>query len=241
MTPLRPAVLALALWPLAAAATPPDPVAAARGHRAFDRYCISCHGTAGDGRGPSADWIDPRPRVLTSGVFKFRSTPSGELPTDEDLLRTITNGLHHTNMPRWAALSARERADLVQYVKSLSPRFTAEPQGKPIAVPPRPEFTPALVGKGQAVWAKMQCATCHGELGKGDGPSASTLRDDWGFAVTPRDFTSGPLKVGDQPEDLYRTFLSGLNGSPMPSFAEAGMTPDDAWALVAYVRSLRQP
>src|SRR5512135_3783312 len=110
------AALALPLAP--ALATPPDPAAAARGHEAYDKYCISCHGVEGDGRGPTADWIDPRPRVLTSGVFKFRSTASGELPTDADLLKTITNGLHNTNMPRWAPLTERERTDLVQYVKS---------------------------------------------------------------------------------------------------------------------------
>jgi cytochrome c oxidase cbb3-type subunit 2 len=86
----------------------------------------------------------------------------------------------------------------------------------------------------------MQCANCHGDGGKGDGSSAPTLRDDWGQPIVPRDFTSGPLKVGDAPEDLYKTFITGLNGSPMPSFVEAGLTPDDAWALVAYVRSLRK-
>lgn len=107
-------------------------------------------------------------------------------------------------------------------------------------MPPPPALTAALATKGKEVWDRMQCAACHGDGGKGDGASASTLRDDWGYPVTPRDFTSGPLKVGDAPEDLYRTFLTGLNGSPMPSFAEAGLTPDDAWALVAYVRSPRK-
>lgn len=233
---LLPAVLA----PRCARADPADPDAAARGRRVFDRYCVSCHGVEGDGRGPTAAWIDPRPRVLTSGVYKFRSTPSGSLPTDADLLRTVTRGLHHTFMPRWAPLSAHERSDVVQFVKTLSPRFTAEPAGAAIVIPPRPTFTGELRAKGREVWDRMQCASCHGDTGKGDGPSASTLRDDWGYAVVPRDFTSGPLKVGDEPEDLYRTFLTGLNGSPMPSFAEAGLTSDDAWALVAYVRSLRR-
>jgi mono/diheme cytochrome c family protein len=219
--------------------TPPSRAAVARGKKSFDRYCISCHGVEGDGRGPSAEWLDPRPRILTSGVFKFRSTASGELPTDADLLRTITNGLHNTYMPRWAPITAREREDVVQYVKSLSPRFATEPQGKPIAIPPSPPATPQLAEKGKEVWNKMQCAACHGETGKGDGASAPTLRDDWGFPITPHDFTSGPLKVGDAPEDLYRTFMTGLNGTPMPSFAET-LSPDDAWALVAYVRTLRK-
>ncbi len=220
-------------------ATPPDPVAAVRGRRVFDRYCISCHGVDGDGRGPTADWIDPRPRILTSGTFKFRSTPSGELPTDADLYRTITNGLHHTFMPRWEPTTEMERRDVIQFVKTLSPRFKEEAQVPPIAIPPPPPFTPDLAQKGQGVWKRLQCAVCHGETGKGDGPSALTLRDDWGYPIVPRDFTRGPLKVGDTAEDLYRTFMTGLNGSPMPSY-DGTVSADDAWALVFYVRSLRK-
>jgi cytochrome c oxidase cbb3-type subunit 2 len=225
--------------PAARPPTPPPRAAVARGRKAFDRYCISCHGTQGDGRGPSADWLDPRPRVLTDGIFKFRSTASGELPTDADLYRTITRGLHGTYMPRWEAITELERRDLVQFVKSLSPRFAAEPQGLPIAIPPRPPATAELVRQGHEVWSQMQCAACHGEGGKGNGASAPTLRDDWGYPIRPHDFTSGPLKVGDTPEDLYRTFMTGLNGTPMPSYAET-ITPEQAWALVAYVRSLRK-
>jgi mono/diheme cytochrome c family protein len=237
------AALAVALAVLVAAATaaatPPPADAVARGRKVFDRYCISCHGVEGDGRGPTADWIDPRPRVLTSGTFKFRSTPSGELPTDADIFRTVTNGLHLTYMPRWAATHPMEREDVVQFVKSLSPRFQTEEQGKPIVIPPPPEFTPQLIQHGKEVWKKVQCATCHGENGKGDGPSWPTLRDEWGYPDPPHDFTRGPLKVGDAPEDLYRAFMTGLDGSPMPSFAES-ISPEDAWALVAYVRTLRK-
>jgi cytochrome c oxidase cbb3-type subunit 2 len=233
------AALALIAVVAPARATPPDPAAAARGKTAFDRYCISCHGVKGDGRGPTADWVDPKPRVLTSGIFKFRSTPSGALPTDDDLYRTITNGLHTTFMPRWAPITPLERHDLVQYVKSLSPRFKEEEQGKPIVIPPAPPMTHQLAVQGKQVWDKMQCAACHGETGKGDGASAAGLRDDWGNPIRPHDFTLGPLKVGDTPADLYRAFMTGLNGTPMPSFADS-ISPEDAWALVAYVRSLRE-
>jgi len=233
------AALLLGVTASTSRAEPPQPAAAARGEKAYGKYCVSCHGTHGDGRGPSADWIDPRPRNFTSGTFKFRSTVSGELPTDADLERTIEQGLNHTNMPHWRALTPMERRDLVQFVKTFSTRFTTEPQGKPIVVPPTPKVTPALLAQGKEVWNKVQCASCHGDGGKGDGASATTLRDDWGQPIVPRDFTSGPLKVGDRPEDLYRAFMTGLNGSPMPSFAES-ITPDEAWALVVYVRSLRK-
>jgi mono/diheme cytochrome c family protein len=233
------AVAATFLLAAAARATPPDSQRAARGKAAYNRYCISCHGVRGDGGGPTAPFVDPMPRDFTMGTFKFRSTPSGTLPTDADIHRTITNGLHTTFMPRWEPITEIERKDLVQVVKSFSPRFTEEPQGEPIQIPPRPTFTPQLVEKGHETWTKMQCASCHGEQGRGNGSSAPTLVDDWGHPIRPHDFTEGPLKVGDAPEDLYRTFMTGLNGTPMPSYAES-LKPDEAWALVAYVRTLRK-
>lgn len=233
------APLLLLLAAPGARATPPDPAAARRGAMAYGRYCVSCHGVAGDGRGPAAESLDPRPRNFTGGTYKFRSTPATELPTDADLLRTIERGLNHTSMPHWQGITSLERRDLVQYLKTLSARFSAEEQGKPVEVPPQPAFTRELVAKGREVWAKAQCAGCHGDGGKGDGSSAPTLRDEWGSPVLPRDFTSGPLKVGDEPIDLYRAFMAGLSGSPMPSYGDT-LTPDEAWALVAYVRTLRK-
>lgn len=237
--------LLLALFPAlllhapAARATPAEPVAARRGAKAYGRYCISCHGVRGDGRGPAADSHDPRPRNFVGGTYKFRSTPAAELPTDGDILRSIERGLNHTSMPHWQGITPLERRDLVQYLKSLSPRFAAEEQGKPIDIPAKPDFTPALAEKGREAWTKAQCAGCHGEGGKGDGPSATTLRDEWGTPVLPRDFTSGPLKVGEDPVDLYRAFMAGIAGSPMPSYIDT-LSPEEAWALVAYVRTMRQ-
>ena len=233
------ALLALALSPRPARAERPDPAAVKRGAAAYGRYCVSCHGVEGDGRGPSAEWLDPRPRNFTGGTFKFRSTPASDLPTDADLLRTLERGLNHTSMPHWRGVTEHELRQIVRYLKTLSSRFAQEKQGTPIDVPARPAFTPELMARGKEVWSKAQCASCHGDGGKGDGASASTLRDEWGYPVLPRDFTSGPLKVGAEPEDLYRAFMAGLSGSPMPSYSDT-LKPDEAWALVAYVRSLRK-
>jgi len=70
---------------------------------------------------------------------------------------------------------------------------------------------------------------------------AGKLKDDWGNKTVPYDFTSGAnLKCGDRPEDLYRVFMTGLSGSPMPSFADS-LTPADAWNLVHFLRSLAAP
>ena len=233
------ALLAIGLAPAASRATAPDKDAAKRGAAVYARYCVSCHGVEGDGRGPAAEFLDPKPRNFTSGTFKFRTTPLTELPTDADLLRTVQRGLNHTSMPHWKGVTQRELRQIVQYVKTLSARFAQEQQGTPLKVPPRPAFTPKLLAQGKEVWAKVQCASCHGESGKGDGSSAQTLRDEWGYPVLPRDFTAGPLKVGSAPEDIYVAVMAGLTGSPMPSFADT-VSPEEAWALVAYVQSLRK-
>jgi len=85
----------------------------------------------------------------------------------------------------------------------------------------------------------MGCFNCHGEKGKGDGPAMPTLLDDWGHKIVPYDFTGGAtLKCGDRPEDIYRVFMTGLTGSPMPSY-DGQVSPEDAWNLVHYLQTLR--
>ncbi len=209
-----------------------------RGNAVYDRYCISCHGVEGDGRGYSAPWLDPAPRDFTRGVFKWRSTPSGSLPTNEDLMRTLTVGLFHTNMPSWGVLGERNLRDVVEYLKTFSPAWKEQAPAAPIQIPAEPTNDAVSREKGGEVWTRLACASCHGATGKGDGPSGSTLVDDWGHKILPHDFTRGHyLKCGDRSEDLYRVFMTGMSGTPMPSYAES-LSPAEAWSLVHYVQSL---
>ena len=219
--------------------TAPDPERARRGQAVFERFCISCHGAHGDGRGYSAQWLDPAPRDFTGGIFKWRSTPSGTLPTEGDLVRTVSRGLSHTNMPSWAPLGGRAVRDVVEYVKTFSPRWQRESPGEPIKIPPAPPEDEASRRRGAELFTQMGCFSCHGEKGKGDGPSMPTLLDDWGHKIVPYDFTGGTsLKCGDRPEDIYRVFMTGLTGSPMPSY-DGQLSPDDAWHLVHFLQTLR--
>ena len=81
---LLPGALALAQTPQEKPPNPPRPPDAARASRGkavYERNCISCHGEQGDGRGYSAQWLDPRPRDFTRAIFKCRSTPSGTRST----------------------------------------------------------------------------------------------------------------------------------------------------------------
>ena len=208
----------------------------------YRRYCVSCHGELGDGNGESFPWVDPKPRDFQLGVFKCRSTPTGTLPTDQDLFDTIARGLDRSNMPQWSTFTKQERADLVAWVKNFSPRWVGEKPGTPITIPPEPEVTADRVKAGRDVFARVQCWKCHGVEGKANGPSAATLTDDLGRPILPFNFTEGARpKCGSTDQDLYRIFMTGLDGTPMPSFAD-NIKPDEAWDLVFYLKSLeREP
>jgi len=211
-----------------------------RGRGVYQRFCVSCHGERGDGRGISAEWLNPKPRDFTRGIFKFRSTPSNSLPTTEDLLRTLRRGLHHTNMPSWEVIGERNLKAVVEYIKTFSPRWNTEAPGTPIPIPPATPDGDAARARGKELYATLGCFNCHGTSGHGDGPAAAELKDDWGERIAPFDFTNGArLKNGDLPEDIYRTFMTGLTGSPMPSYADA-LKPEDGWALVHYLRALQR-
>lgn len=203
----------------------------------YRRYCVGCHGELGDGNGENFPWIDPKPRDFQLGIFKCRSTPTGTLPTDQDLFDTIARGLDRSNMPQWSTFTKQQRADLVAWVKHFSPRFATEKPGTPIQIPPEPEITADRIKAGREVFARVQCWKCHGVAGQANGPSASTLQDDLGRPIQPYNFTDGSrLKCGSSDQDIYRIFMTGLDGTPMPSFAD-NIKPDEAWDLVFYLRT----
>ncbi|HEY4904498.1 MAG TPA: cytochrome c [Candidatus Sulfotelmatobacter sp.] len=204
----------------------------------YRRYCVVCHGELGDGNGESFPWVDPKPRDFQLGVFKCRSTPTGTLPTDEDLFDTIARGLDRSNMPQWSTFTKQQRADLVAWVKHFSPRWANEKPGTPIQIPAEPEITAERIKAGRDVFARVQCWKCHGVLGQANGPSASTLTDDLGRPIAAFNFTEGARpKCGDTDRDIYRIFMTGLDGTPMPSYAD-NIKPDEAWDLVFYLRTL---
>jgi mono/diheme cytochrome c family protein len=213
-----------------------DPHRAAMSYR---RYCVGCHGELGDGNGEVAQWLDPRPRDFTLGVFKCRSTPTGTLPTDQDLFDTIHRGLDRSNMPPWNTFTKQERIDLVAWIKHYSPRWQTEKPGTPIQIPPEPEVTADRIKAGRDVFGRVQCWKCHGVQGMANGPSASTLTDDQGRPILPYNFAEGGrFKCGTTDADLYKIFMTGLDGTPMPSFAD-NIKPDEAWDLVFYLRTLQ--
>jgi len=215
---------------------------AASGKSNYRRYCAGCHGDYGDSNGENAVWLDPKPRDFTIATFKCRSTPTGTLPTDEDLFNTIGRGVTNSNMPIWNALSPQQRADLVAYIKIFSPRWEKEKAGEPIKIPAEPPVTMESISHGKALFAKLECWKCHGPHGEGDGPSAATLTDSKDQPIRPYNFALGKgdsrFKCGNTNQDLYKIFMTGLDGTPMPSFADV-IQPNDAWDLVHFLRTLQ--
>jgi mono/diheme cytochrome c family protein len=218
------------------------------GRQLYFRYCWGCHGFRGNGTGenwlptgsfPDTPNLNIQPRNFVAATFKCRSTPTGTLPTDQDLYNSLVRGLTNSNMPSWITLTNQNRADLVAFIKTFSERWKTDKAGEPINVPPEPALTVQGIQHGKELFTKLECWKCHGPEGLGDGPSASTLTDSNDEPIRPYNFAAGSrFKCGTTNQDLYKIFMTGLDGTPMPSFADV-IKPEDAWDLVHYLRTLQ--
>ncbi len=222
-----------------------------QGKDIYFRRCSFCHGLMGDGNGPAADYLDPRPRDFTLGTFKFRTTQSGELPLDEDLFRTVSRGLPGTGMQAFdsdiikSGLSEEERWAVVFYIKTFAPEF-ADPELDPaknglvVELPKeRVPYNADTIAKGKEVFLRVKCWECHGKQGRGNGQTAFDRTDDWGFPIRIRNVTHPwKIKGGTRVEDIFMRFSTGINGTPMPSFVE-GATETERWYLANFIKSLQ--
>lgn len=222
----------------------PEIDAVMRGQTVYKKQCTPCHGVRGDGNGFLAAGFDVKPRDFRQGTYKFRSTKTGELPTMEDLEHIIRVGVPNTTMPAWGQfLSKEEIHDVTRYLVTFSDKFTKawkdSLKPEPLLIPPLPENLSGLASKGKELFKTGQCAQCHGDEGKGNGPSSTQLSDDWNNSIQPTDLTYKWLfKNGYAPSDIYRTLSGGLNGTPMPSYLDTFDKEEDRWALVSYILSL---
>ena len=219
------------------------------GKEVYTRRCEGCHGITGNGNGPAATFMYKfRPRNFNEGVFKFRLTPSGSLPQDGDLYRTVTRGIRGTSMPSWHMLPDKVRIAVIQYIKyelavdrsdpeSPYRYFIEEPAEAPMYIGMAPEPSEEIVAHGKEVWQQAKCWECHGNSGKGDGDKSRELEDDFGYRILPADLTAGLFKSGPSVKDIYRTVTTGLSGTPMPSYGDS-LTEEDRWALAYFVLSL---
>ncbi|MFO0973065.1 MAG: c-type cytochrome [Phycisphaerae bacterium] len=237
------------------------------GRITYTQYCVGCHGQAGDGNGDAAKFLFPKPRNFVAAEFKFSSTPAGSLPTDDDLRRTIRNGLRGSAMPPFTLLPDRTIDALVAYIKSLSPRWKEQDPAAPVLVVKDPYRRLAdkssAIRRGEAVYHGLAiCWSCHpayvpeaqintyiAEFGS---PPRAGFRphleqsegkpNNDGDLVYPPDFRRDFVRAGMRVEDLYRSIAAGITSTAMPtwvdSIVDAGAKSEDLWAMAYYVQSL---
>jgi mono/diheme cytochrome c family protein len=206
------------------------------GKQLYNKYCAQCHGEKGDGEGYATPHLQPRPRDFTTGKFKVRSTPTGALPTHQDLVNIIRRGIPYTSMPAWPNLADQDVSNLAYYIQTFSPEFAnKEAIPQPVDIPSAPASTNESVELGKKLYQETGCIRCHGTLGRGDGSSAPTLKDETGRALKVADLTqSWTFRGGATREDIFRTMSTGFNGTPMPGFVDA-LTPEQRWAITDYI------
>lgn len=213
------------------------------GEMIYSMSCVYCHGSKGRGDGAASIFIGPfshpRPNDFTRGVFKFRSTESGTLPTLSDLMRTIREGIPGF-MPSFRNLGEEGIRQVALYVAA---RFIKEdlPTKTTIKyiehVGPY-TYTVESVRRGRQLYQELGCFICHGEDGRG---GKIALHDERGLSIKPVDLTrQETFGNGTSHEDIYRTIMTGLDGTPMPGFSPLFREREEsAWDLVHYILSLQ--
>lgn len=204
--------------------------------------CIACHGTQGRGDGGAAIFLGPyshpRPNDFKTGTIKFRSTRSGQPPLLTDLMRTIRDGIPGF-MPAYRNLGEDGIFQVAAYVTHA---FIETPlaESSDIDLPDYPgpaAMTPASIRDGRQLYSELGCADCHGRDGRG---ADVHLLDKRGLMIMPMDLARpGMFGGGRKPEDLYRTLMTGLDGTPMPGYAGVFENRQAAlWDLVHFILSL---
>lgn len=210
------------------------------GKKLYEKYCSQCHGDKGDGEGYATPHLSPKPRNFTTGKYKVRTTPTGALPTHQDLVNIIRRGMPYTSMPAWPAFTDQEVSDLAHFITTFSSDFANRDNvPQPMPLPSAPAATKETIEAGKKLYEETGCVRCHGTVGRGDGPSAPGMLDDFGQPIRPADLAqSWTFRGGSSREDIYRTMSTGFNGTPMPGFDDAALKPEQKWAITDYIMSL---
>lgn len=225
--------LVLLLDDFAKEATGLDPNATAP--EVYAARCAACHGATGKGDGPLAAELFPAPRNFVQADYRFRSTEHGAAPLDNDLIGGIARGLGITSMGKMLGIGGNQVEDMAKFLMTFAPeRFASTPP-----IPP-PSKAPAgaladIATRGRDAYVKAGCAECHGAAGRGNGPAAATLKDDTGRPSIATDLTKHwHYKAGASAGEIYRILTTGMNGTPMKSFATE-LSSDDRWALAHHL------
>ncbi|MFQ5494993.1 MAG: c-type cytochrome [Phycisphaerae bacterium] len=234
-----------------------EDTALASGETLYKMFCGACHGATGLGDGPAAATIEGQPRDFWHERFRYVSALNG-VPTQEDLVRTISTGRQFGEMPSNPQLTEDEVLAVAEYIRDINRKGTIEklteafsdddevtpedieeiaetrltPKGIVLVPWPGADFQPDT-DLGTKLYM-ANCASCHGDEGKGDGPQE--LVDERGRRIKARDLTTGRLRGGDEPEEIFKRILVGIPGTPMP--AQETLNDNEVWQLVYHVRAL---
>jgi DMSO reductase family type II enzyme heme b subunit len=212
----------------------------AGGQAIYEKRCAHCHGIEGRGDGPAADFFRPQPANFVRADYKYASTPKGELPTDDDLFRTVSKGLPGTGMPAWESiLSGDERKAVVAHIKTFSDRFLErKEEPKKIEFGKKVSSSKESIVKGKELFFKVECNRCHGDEGRADGKNAVDM------PIWPRNLTKGWIfRRGNTPEEIFQRITRGIGKKDMPSFAKGEnveTTEEERWHIANYVESISE-
>ena len=225
----------------------------------YIRHCAACHGERGGGDGRAARFLFPRARNFRRDAFRIVSTEDA-IPTIDDIVSVIRQGMPGTAMPSFPELSEQESLKLAEYVlemfrdgvrEQLLSIYAAEGEtvseddlrhevsirttpGKRVSIPAIRPANEQSVTRGKESYSNLGCANCHGE--DGTGPCDLALWDDQGFPDLPRDLKHDFFKGGDSLESLYLRLRLGMPGTAHPSCLNAA--PDEIFDVVLYCQSL---
>lgn len=230
---------------LAAGRVRPDPLIE-EGRVAYTTYCAGCHGNQGDANGPAAGFLHPRPRNFQNANYKFSSARAGRLPTDDDLRRTLVEGLRGSSMPSWRLLPDHTITALIAYIKTFSDDWETRTPGAEIPRVNDPyhsdEDKSKAIARGEAIYHGFAtCWTCHPSyvstdkineyLAQMESPTRDVFRDDLflsevkpnkeGELIYPPDFLRDYVRSGSDVGDLYRSIAAGITGTAMPTWVDS--------------------
>jgi DMSO reductase family type II enzyme heme b subunit len=210
---------------------------ATAGKAVYELKCVGCHGDKGDGKGPAAELLMPKPRDFTSGLYKIRTT-ANKVPTDQDLFRIVTDGMPGTSMPSWAVLAEKDRWNLIAYIKAFAAdKFKEAP--KKLELPKEVASSAESIKRGKEMFEAIECHKCHGADGRGDGPSRAELKDEWGHPIAPANLTKRwTFRGGASRTEIATRLANGVLGTPMPAFLDSVEKPEDIWHLTNFILSL---
>lgn len=224
-----------------------------QGRVAYAGYCAGCHGEHGDGRAEAGRYFIPPPCDFTNAAFRYSSRGKGELPTDDDLRRTIRHGLKRSAMPAFGLFDDHTVDALIAHLKSLSTRWGDPPADGITLLDDSPNTSPEAIAdavqRGRMIYhTRTRCWLCHpaympeNELSlalAGANGEEILLRprldeavakpDGRGGVLYPPDFTRDLPRAGSTVADLHRSIAAGIGGSAMPVWAQAMplADPDD--------------